>query len=119
MTPHTAQASQTPPPLDSWSLSRPLWLVEVHPKTVPDMTTLLQAEVWGGTYVLAFTTGEKARQVISTLGVQANAQLTCLPANAQMELVTAVCQVGATGIIVDLDPATRRCAWSRTCMISA
>jgi hypothetical protein len=95
-----------------------MWVIQVAPS--PGETTLLQAEMAGGTYVLCFTTDEKARAVIASLGVE-GAWSARVPVNADdaPSLVSAVCQVGAIGIIVDLDPATRRCAWSRRLIVTA
>jgi len=95
---------------EPWALLRNLWVIQVSPS--PGEATLLQAEVEGGSFVLCFTTDEKARDVISGLNVE-HAWTARVPTGHAVELVSAVCQVGACGIIVDLDPRTRRCAWSR------
>ena len=85
-------------------------MIQVAPS--PGEATLLQAEAGGDSYVLCFTTDEKASTAISTLQVD-HAWTARVPTGRSVELVTAVCQVGAVGIIVDLDPLTHRCAWSR------
>src|SRR5947209_3675391 len=93
---------------EPWALIRNLWVIQVSP--APGEATLLQAEVEGGSYVLCFTTDEKARAVISGLSVD-HAWTARVPTGHAVDLVSAVCQVGAVGIIVDLDPQTHRCAW--------
>ena len=101
---------------EPWALVRNLWVIQVSPTA--GEATLLQAEVEGGSYVLCFTTDEKARAVISGLSVD-HAWTARVPSGHSVDLVSAVCQVGACGIIVDLDPATHRCAWSRRLTASA
>lgn len=95
---------------EQWALRRTMWVIQVAP--APGESTLLQAEVEGTTYVLCFTTDEKARAAISALDVN-GAWSARVPTGRNFDLVAAVCQVGAAGIIVDLDPETRKCAWSR------
>ena len=95
---------------EPWALVRNLWVIQVSP--APGQATLLQAEIEEGSYVLCFTTDEKARAAIDALQV-GNAWTARVPTGHAVELVSAVCQVGAVGIIVDLDPGTQRCAWSR------
>jgi hypothetical protein len=106
------------PPLDRWSLARPLWVIVMsHPEQ--QTTTLLQAEAWGQTFLLAFTSDAKARHAIDRLGVAERGAATLVAADAEVALVTAMCRVGAQGILVDFDPDSRRCAWSRRRTASA
>jgi hypothetical protein len=95
--------------VEPWALRQPLWVIQVAPS--PGEATLLQAEMSGTTYVLCFTTDAKARAALDALAV-AGAWVARV-GSGSVDLVSAVCQVGAVGIIVDLDPQTRRCAWSR------
>jgi hypothetical protein len=95
---------------EPWALLRNLWVIQISP--TPGEATLLQAEHDGGSYVLCFTSDDKARALIAGLTV-AHAWTARVPSGHAVELVSAVCQVGAIGIIVDFDPRTRRCAWSR------
>ena len=95
---------------DSWELLRTLWVIQVSPS--PGEATLLQAEVEGRNYVLCFTTDEKAHALIAGLSVD-GAWTARVPTGHSVDLASALCQLGATGIIVDLDPETHRCAWSR------
>lgn len=95
---------------EPWALIRTLWVIQVSP--APGQATLPSAEVPEGTYVLCFTTDEKAKAAIAALEV-GNAWTARVPTGHAVDLVAAVCQVGAVGIIVDLDPTTQRCAWSR------
>lgn len=105
-------------PLPAWSLVQPLWVIEMdHPEA--DETTLLQADIHGGTFVLAFTSGAQAESAIDQLGVRQRARSFCYPGDVPEDLMTALCQVRADGLIVDYDPATRRCAWSRRCTAAA
>lgn len=105
---------------DTFSLAAPLWLIETRHGGAFAEVTYLQAEAWGSQYLLAFTTREKAVNAIATLGVTERARATQVTAgDACMEVVTVVCQVGALGIIVDLDPSTRQCAWSRRLLAAA
>lgn len=101
---------------EPWALIRNMWVIQVAP--APGEATLLQAEVEGGSYVLCFTTDEKAHALISGLSVD-HAWTARVPTGHAVELVSAICQVGAVGIIVDLDPETHRCAWSRRLTASA
>jgi hypothetical protein len=95
---------------DPWELLRTLWVIQVAP--APGEATLLQAEVEGKSYVLCFTSNEKARAVIAGLSVD-GAWTARVPTGHSVDLVGALCQLGAIGIIMDLDPQTHRCAWSR------
>ncbi len=95
---------------EPWALSRSMWVIQVAPS--PGEATLLQAEVEGGSYVLCFTSEPKAQALIDDLSVN-GAWIARVPTGHAVELVSAVCQVGAVGIIVDLDPETHRCAWAR------
>jgi hypothetical protein len=104
---------------DGFSLAAPLWLIETRQGGAFAEVTYLQAEAWGTQYLLGFTTEEKAAKAIATLGVGARARPTRVTGDARMEVVTVVCQIGATGIIVDLDPSTRQCAWSRRLLAAA
>jgi hypothetical protein len=104
---------------DTFSLAAPLWLIETRQGGAFAEVTYLQAEAWGSQYLLAFTTEEKASRAIATLGVSERARPTRVTGEPRMEVVTVVCQVGAHGIIVDLDPSTRQCAWSRRLLATA
>jgi hypothetical protein len=104
---------------DAFSLAAPLWLIETRQGGALAEVTYLQAEAWGSHYLLAFTTEEKAARAIASLGVSERARATRVTGDAHMEVVTVVCQVGAHGIIVDLDPSTRQCAWSRHLLAAA
>lgn len=104
---------------DGFSLAAPLWLIETRQSGAYAEVTYLQAEAWGTQYLLAFTTEEKAAKAISTLGVAERARPMRVTGDARMEVVTVVCQIGASGIIVDLDPSTRQCAWSRHLLAAA
>ena len=110
--------SEEMPPLDDFSLARPLWVIVMeHPEM--QTTTLLQAEAWGQTFLLAYTSDEKARAAMDSLGVASRAASTRVADDVKITLVTAMCRVGAQGIIVDFDPESRRCAWSRRRTASA
>ena len=50
----------------------------------------------GSQYLLAFTSREKAAHAIETLGVSERARPTRVTGDARMEVVTVVCQVGAS-----------------------
>lgn len=104
---------------DTFSLAAPLWLIETRQAGAFAEITYLQAEAWGSQFLLAFTTEEKAATAIASLGVAERARATRVTGDARMEMVTVVCQVGAHGIIVDLDPSTRQCAWSRRLLAAA
>jgi hypothetical protein len=95
---------------EPWALLRNVWLIQVSP--APGEATLLQAEVDGACYVLCFTTEERARVAIAGLNLE-RAWTARVPSGHAVDLVSAVCQVGAIGLIMDLDPRTRRCAWTR------
>ena len=98
------------PSTESWALEQTMYVIQVAP--APGESTLLQAELQGSTYVLCYTTDEKARDALRQLEV-GEAWVARVPGGRAVDLVCAMCQVGAVGIIVDLDPATKRCAWSR------
>jgi hypothetical protein len=104
---------------DTFSLAAPLWLIETRQGGAFAEVTYLQAEAWGSQYLLAFTCEEKAARAIESLGVAERARPTLVTGDARMEVVTVVCQVGAQGVIVDLDPSTRQCAWSRRLLAAA
>ena len=106
------QGSQAEP----WALSGNLWVIQVAPG--PGESTLLQAEVEDSSYVLCFTTDEKARALLDSLTVE-GASVARVPNGHAVDLVSAVCQVGACGIMVDLDVETHRCAWTRRLTASA
>lgn len=95
---------------EAWIIQRPLWVIRIEP--APGEATLLQAELDGGHYLLCYTSDEKARAAIAQLEMGAADSVPVAEGPGGV-VATAVCQVGAVGIIVDLDPATRRCAWSR------
>lgn len=102
--------------VEPWSLYRPMWVIQVAPS--PGETTLLQAEMQGGTYVLCYTSDEKARAALANLDVS-GAWTARVGDGHGVELVSAMCSVGAVGIIVDLDPATKKCAWTRRLIVAA
>ncbi len=104
---------------ETLSLAAPLWLIETRHGGAFAEVTYLQAEAWGAQYLLAFTSEEKAARAIDTLGVAERARPTRVSGDSCMEVVTVVCQIGAHGIIVDLDPSTRQCAWSRNLLARA
>lgn len=95
---------------EPWEFRRNLWVIQVSP--APGEATLLQAEIEGGTYVLCFTSDEKARALIDGLSV-GNAWTARVPTGHAVDLVWAVCQVGAVGVMVDFDAETHRCAFTR------
>jgi hypothetical protein len=101
------------------SLAAPLWLIETRQGGAFAEVTYLQAEAWGNHYLLAFTSKDKAARAIVTLGVSERARPAQLSGDARIEMVTVLCQIGAHGILCDLDPATRQCAWSRLMMATA
>lgn len=101
---------------EPWALVGPMWLIQVSPE--PGEATLLQAEAEGGSYVLCFTSDAKARALISQLSVE-GAEVASVPSGHGLDLLSAVCQVGACGIIVDLDAQTHRCAFRRRLTASA
>jgi hypothetical protein len=94
-----------------------LWLIEVsHPEF--GQNSYLQAEGAEGTYLLVFTSAHKAFEAIRLLPVRRGHPL-CLAHNLEIELATAVCQVGARGIMVDFDAAEQTSAWLRDIMAAA
>jgi hypothetical protein len=97
----------------SWQLDRPLWLVLLD-RSEAGEATLLQAERDNGSYVLAFSSDEKARATLNFLGLGGRRQLVCVGPSLQVELLTALCQVGALGIMLDFEPERSRCAWVGT-----
>jgi hypothetical protein len=115
----TTECVSTVSAFDTFSLAAPLWLIETRQGGAFSEVTYLQAEAWGSQYLLAFTCEDKAARAIATLGVSERARPTQVTGDARMEVVTVVCQVGAHGIIVDLDPSTRQCAWSRVLLAAA
>jgi hypothetical protein len=107
-------------PFDGFSLAAPLWVIETRQGGAFAEVTYLQAEAWGSQYLLAFTSEEKAARAIMTLGVSERARATQVAGDdTRVEMVTVVCQIGAHGILVDLDPSTRQCAWSRLLLAAA
>jgi hypothetical protein len=114
-----SEATPAVPASVTFSLAAPLWLIETRQGGAFAEVTYLQAEAWGSQYLLAFTTRENAAKAIATLGVAERARPTQVTGDACMEVVTVICQVGAHGIIVDLDPTTRQCAWSRRLLAAA
>jgi hypothetical protein len=111
--------TETVSAFDGFSLAAPLWLIETRQGGALAEVTYLQAEAWGTQFLLAFTSEEKAASAIATLGVTERARPTRVTGDARMEVVTVVCQIGAQGVIVDLDPNTRQCAWSRRLLAAA
>jgi hypothetical protein len=92
------------------ALSRALWVVLVaHPAS--DGETLLQAEGDDGTYVLAFTSEDKADRARQAFGCENRSRLLCVPVDLHVELFGAICQVDACGIMLDLEPGSRRYLW--------
>jgi hypothetical protein len=101
---------------DVWALARKLWVIVMrHP--AERATTLLQAEDAGATWILAFTSEHKAVAAIDLLGVGGTARE--LPVDESLALVSAVCRVGAAGIMVDFEPEARRCAFLRRLVANA
>jgi hypothetical protein len=91
-------------------LRSPVWLIEInHPEL--GHSSFLQTEGERGTYLLVFTSARKAKQAIDGLGVE-HSYSACLFRDVQLELATALCQAGALGVVVDLDPDSRRAAFS-------
>jgi len=117
---HNSTTNQSVSPFDGFSLAAPLWVIETRQGGAFAEVTYLQAEAWGSQYLLAFTSEEKAARAILTLGVSERARATQVAGDDQrVEMVTVVCQIGAHGILVDLDPSTRQCAWSRLLLAAA
>jgi hypothetical protein len=110
---------------EAWALARHFWVIVMqHPPEVGQNTsTLLQAEESGATYVLAFTSENKAAAAIAELGVGAQARTAQLRAGAELDMISAVCRLGAAGIMVDFDaaaePGARRWAWRRRLVANA
>ena len=110
---------------EAWALARHFWVIVMQhpPELGPRTSTLLQAEESGATYVLAFTSEHKAAAAIVELGVSAQATTAQLRAGAELDLVSAVCRLGAAGIMVDFEPTaepgSRRWAWRRRLMANA
>src|SRR5262249_1833883 len=98
-------------PLDSFRLRAPLWLINMEHAEQGE-NHFLQAEGPQGNYLLVFTSATKAHDAMQALGERRGTP-TCLSVELEMQLDTALCQVGARGIVVDFDPASRRAAWSR------
>jgi hypothetical protein len=94
-----------------------LWLIEVNHPEIGD-TSYLQAEGCEGTYLLAFTEADKAFETIRLLGVRRGHPL-CVATNVEVELATAMCQVGAKGIMVDFDPASPSDAFRCDLLVAA
>ena len=111
---------------EAWALARRFWVIVMrHPEGGPPTSTLLQAEDSGATYVLAFTSENKAAAAIEHLGVRSQAHTAELKAGAGLDLVSAVCRLGACGIMVDFDATVdpvgcqRRWAWRRRLVANA
>ena len=104
------------PDATEWALAGALWVIQVAPS--PGEATLLQAEAEGASYVLCFTSEPKARALLSEISVE-GAWVAEVPAGSGVDLVSAVCQVGAIGVMVDLDAQTHRCAFRRRLTASA
>jgi hypothetical protein len=112
-----------------WALSRHFWVIVMrHPSE--STSTLLQAEDSGTTYLLAFTSEDKAVEAIDLLGLRDSATharaAELRPSgrgDSALELVSAVCRLGATGIMVDFEadarPGDRRWAWRRRLVANA
>src|SRR5688572_20491666 len=92
--------------MDVWALARRLWVILVDHPTQP-AATLLQAEDSGSTYVLAFTTPERAAKTIAELGQELPARPAPVDAHQTYELVAALCRLGAAGVMLDFEPAER------------
>jgi hypothetical protein len=109
---------------EAWALARHFWVIVMqHPADVGATCTLLQAEESGCTYVLAFTSESKASAAIHQLGVTERARTARFRAGNELDLVSAVCRLGAAGIMVDFDataePGGRRWAWRRRLLANA
>ena len=105
---------------DAWALARRFWVIVMQsPNESPRAGTLLQAEDAGATYVLAFTSEHKASAAIDSLGVRSQARTAELRGPHPLELVSAVCRLGASGIMVDFEPGERRWAWRRRLVANA
>jgi hypothetical protein len=107
---------------EAFALARRFWVIVMkHP--AEHVSTLLQAEDSGATYVLAFTSEHKAVAAIGHLGVEAQAHTAEMRAGATLDLVSAVCRLGAAGIMVDFEataePGSRRWAWRRRLVANA
>jgi hypothetical protein len=100
-----------------WDLTRPgFWIIMMrHPTQAT--TSPLQAEESGVTWMLAFTSETKAVSAIDELGVRDLAQPKRVCAGATLDLMSAVCRTGASGIIVDFDPESRSCACRRLLVV--
>src|SRR5262245_22570291 len=104
--------------MEVWALARPLWVILVdHPTQTA--ATLLQAEDSGATYVLAFTTAERAAKTIAQLGETLAARPAPVEVGRTYDLVAALCRLGAAGIMVDFEPNERKCAWRRRLVAQA
>jgi hypothetical protein len=109
---------------EAWALARQFWVIVMqHPPEVGPTSTLLQAEDSGATYVLAFTSEFKADAAIEQLGVRSRAHTARLDGGAELDLVSAVCRLGAAGIMVDFEPTaepgSQRWAWRRRLVANA
>lgn len=96
-----------------WDLARPgFWVIMMRH---PSQATIapLSAEESGVTWMLAFTSENKAASAIDELGVRELAHAKRLCAGATLDLVSAVCRTGSRGIIVDFEPESRSCACRR------
>lgn len=101
---------------EAFALERNLWLILVHH---PDEEgeTVLQGEGPDGTYILGFTSENKAHSALRSLGIERRCRTLCVPHGFKVELLTAMCQVGACGLMLDLEPDARR--YLRTCRLVA
>jgi hypothetical protein len=95
---------------ESWALARPLWLVVMEHPEVSE-STLLSAERDSVQYVLAFTDDHKAQNALDWLGAGACGRLVRVGPELHVELLTAMCQVGARGIMLDFEPDACRYSW--------
>lgn len=90
-----------------------LWLLQTQPDTTRPHT-YLQTSVGKTDYLMAFTSKEKAMHAAELFKVQHRAQAKQIVANVQIEITTIVCQVNASGVIVDYNPSTNQYAWLRS-----
>lgn len=109
---------------EAWALARHFWVIVMqHPPEIGPTSTLLQAEDSGATYVLAFTSEYKADAAIEQLGVRSRAHTARMARGGQLDLVSAVCRLGAAGIMVDFEPCAepgmQRWAWRRRLVANA
>jgi hypothetical protein len=100
-----------------WDLARPgFWIIMMRHPTQATVAPL-SAEESGVTWILAFTSETKAASAIDELGVRDLAHAKRVRAGGTLDLVSAVCRTGASGIIVDFDPENRSCACRRLLVV--